>query len=111
MKSMNSFFQKILYLFRPKSHKGKVTFIVTGKPSNFNITYECSFGHACQEADMSSGWTKSIRACNGDFVYCSAQANKKAASLTVEIFYKGKLFRSSTGKGDYATVIASGILV
>jgi hypothetical protein len=101
---------RINCLLNSRINKGQVIFHVSGKPSGFNITYKCSPAKTCQEANVPKRWTTSLKAGNGEYVFCSAQANKKNANVTVEIFYKGKLFRSLSGNGDYARATASGIL-
>ncbi len=107
---MKRLFLRLKCLLGSRQNKGRVVFLVTGEPSNFNITYKCSRGKTCQEPAAKKGWSTSFRASKGDYVYCSAQANKKAADFKVEIFFRGNLFKTAYGKGDYAIATSSGIL-
>ncbi|MCU0370660.1 MAG: hypothetical protein MUC31_04550, partial [Bacteroidales bacterium] len=102
---------KIRCFFTPKSKKGHVILKVTGEPSGFDITYKCSTTRATQEMNQPGGWSKTIKACPGFYFYCSAQANHKNATVTVDVLFNGKVFRSITATGDYAIGTASGRLM
>lgn len=97
--------------FTPKRKKGYVILKVTGEPSGFDITYKCNDIKAQQEMAQPSGWSRTFRACPGIYIYCSAQANHKDASVNVEILYNGKIYRSASAFGSYAIATASGRLM
>ena len=88
-----------------------VKFKVSGDAKDYDITYKCKAGKACQEMNATSGWTQTYHACIGDYVYCSAQANKKGTKVNVDIYFNGQHFRTASQDGDYAVATASGILV
>jgi len=108
---MGTFYYRIRCLLTPKSKRGLVKFTVTGDAKTYDITYKCKMGKACQDTNVPDGWTETYRACFGDYVYCSAQANNKDTKVNVDIYFNGKPFRRVTKSGDYVVATASGILV
>jgi len=87
--------------------KGKVRYIVKGKPGTFNVTYQC--GEKTHQFDeVKSGWKYSFDPCKSGYYYISAQANQKNASVTVRVYCKGKLIQEVINSGDYAIALASG---
>lgn len=96
-------------LIHPTS-KDEVRFLVTGTSGDYNVTIKDPAGHASQQLIASKGYQQSFTAHKGDYVYLSAQANRKSAEVHVKILYHGKMFREATSTGDYALAQTGGCL-
>ena len=51
--------------------EGRVTYILSGSPSDFNITYTGSAADTIQEPHVTKSWKKSFTVKDGEFVYFS----------------------------------------
>jgi hypothetical protein len=89
-------------------HDGKVTYILSGSPGDFNITYTASNSVTFQEPHVTKKWKRSFSVVDGEFVYFSAQSNTPQAKLKVKIIVNGKIFRESLAQGDFAIATAAG---
>ena len=107
MKKSNSFFK---FFFAKNKNTGTVKYKLKGTPDGFNITYKNKEGKTIQNSNVTNGWSYKFNGTAGDYVYFSAQANKKKAVVTVKILFKRKIFKEVTSSGDYALAIVSGIL-
>ena len=95
-------------LIHPSHDEGKITYILTGSPGDFNITYTASHSVTFQEPHVTKKWKRSFYVKDGEFVYFSAQSNTQHAKLKVKIMVNGKVFRESLSQGDYAIATAAG---
>jgi len=89
---------------------GTIKYEVSCSPAGFDITYENSSGNTEQQDVSSGSWTKSFNACDGDFVYISAQAGNENASISVKIYFNNNLIEKGSSSGDYVIADASRIL-
>lgn len=89
---------------------GIVKYEVTCSTSGFNITYENSSGDTEQETILSDSWTTSFTGQQGDWVYISANTDKENETVTVKIYYQGKVIDQDTSFGAYEAATASGSL-
>jgi hypothetical protein len=92
----------------PHSGESRVTYILSGSPADFNITYTGSDAGMVQEPHVTKSWKKSFTVRDGEFVYFSAQSNTQHSKIHVKILVDGKVFRKSDAKGDYAIATAAG---
>lgn len=95
-------------LIHPSHQQGTVTYILSGSPGDFNITYTASHAVTFQEPHVTKKWKRSFTVKEGEFVYFSAQSNTRHARLKVKIKVNGKVFRESLAEGDYAIATAAG---
>lgn len=89
---------------------GIVKYEVTCSPSGFDITYENSSGNTEQKTISSGSWSTTFTGQQSDFVYISAQADNKNATVTAKIYYQDKVIEQATSSGDYVIATASGSL-
>tara|TARA_B100000795_G_scaffold214661_1_gene168450 strand:+ start:387 stop:839 length:453 start_codon:yes stop_codon:yes gene_type:complete len=89
---------------------GEVKYVVDCSENGFDITYQNSSGSTAQQQINSSSWTHTFNGNYGDFVYISAQAMNENTVISTKIYYKDKLFKSSTSYGDYVIAEAYGNL-
>jgi hypothetical protein len=89
---------------------GEVKYVVDCSPNGFDITYQNSSGNTAQQEINSGSWTYTFNGNHGDFVYISAQAMNENTIISTKIYYKDKLFKSSTSYGDYIISEAYGSL-
>lgn len=87
-----------------------VRYTVGGTASSFDITYENEDGGTSQKSDVSSGWSYSFEAEEGDFVYISAQNTTDNGSVEVTIYNNGEVFKTSESEGEYVIATADGTL-
>ena len=80
---------------------GEVKYVVDCSPNGFDITYQHSSGNTAQQKINSSSWARTFNGNYGDFVYISAQAMNENTIISTKIYYKDKLFKSSSSYGDY----------
>ena len=92
------------------SLSGDVEYVVNCSPNGFSITYYNSSGNIEQQDISGSSWTHSFTGNSGDFVSILAQSYNENASVTANIYYKGKLIETATSNGDYVIAHPSGIL-
>jgi hypothetical protein len=97
-------------LIHPIHQQGTVTYILSGSPGDFNITYTASHAVTFQEPHITKKWKRSFTVKDGEFVYFSAQSNTRHARLKVKIKVNGKIFRESLAEGDYAIATAAGCI-
>jgi hypothetical protein len=97
-------------LIHPVSEEGKVTYILSGSPSDFNVTYTGSNAETFQEPHATKRWKKTFTVPEGEFVYFSAQSNTKQSKIKVKILLNGKVFRKAYAQGDYAIATAAGCI-
>ena len=95
-------------LIHPENNEGKVTYVLSGSPGDFNITYTASHSVTFQEPHITKKWKRSFSVEDGEFVYLSAQSNTRHSRLKVKIIVNGKVFRESLAEGDYAIATAAG---
>jgi hypothetical protein len=88
----------------------EVKYVVECNPSGFDVTYQNSSGGTAQQKIISSSWRHTFTASNGDFVYVSAQAMNENTVISTKIYYKNKLFKSTTSYGDYVISEVHGLL-
>ena len=87
---------------------GNVTYILSGSPGDFNITYTGSNADTFQEPHATKSWRKTFTVQDGAFVYFSAQSNTHRSKIKVKILLNGKVFREANAEGDYAIATAAG---
>ena len=96
---------------QPIDNGGIVEYKIKCSPAGFTITYENESGSTEQkELKYSEEWLEYFDGKKGKFVYISAQAENKNATITTEIYYKDKLLKTATSSGDYVIASASGTL-
>ena len=98
----------LLSLGCTKENNNVIMYKVTSTPSGFDITYENSGGNTEQKTITSSSWTTSFTSSSGDFIYISAQADNKNATITSNIYFEGEIIETATSSGDYVIATASG---
>ncbi|MFO8128867.1 MAG: hypothetical protein R6T99_03070 [Bacteroidales bacterium] len=86
--------------------KGKVKYVVKGKPGSFDVTYTCG-DETHQVPEVKSGWVHTFPCPQNDYYFVAAQANKKDAAVKIKVYRDGKLLKEANNYGDYAIVVAS----
>lgn len=97
-------------ILHPANGEGKVTYVLSGSPGDFNITYSGNNAETFQEPHAVKTWKKTFTVSDGGFVYFSAQSNTQNAKIHVKILVDGKVFRKADAKGDFAVATASGCI-
>ena len=97
-------------LLHPASGEGNITYILSGSPGDFNITYTGINMGTFQEPHATKSWRKSFTVKDGEFVYFSAQSNMQQSKIKVKILRNGKVFRETQAEGDYAIATAAGCI-
>lgn len=100
--------QLLSKLIRPAHGEGKVTYILSGSPGDFNITYTGNNADTFQEPHVTRSWKKTFAVKDGEFVYFSAQSNTDHSRIKVKILVNGKVFREAEAEGEYAIATAAG---
>jgi hypothetical protein len=100
--------QLLSKLLHPAHGEGKVTYMLSGSPGDFNITYTGNNADTFQEPHATKSWKKTFEAKDGEFVYFSAQSNTNHSKIKVKILVDGKVFKESEAEGDYAIATAAG---
>ena len=90
---------------------GRITYILSGSPGDFNITYAGSNAVTIHEEHASKSWKKTFTVKDGEFVYFSAQSNTGHSKTRVKILLNGKVFKAAEAEGDYAVATAAGCVV
>jgi hypothetical protein len=98
-------FSKLIHHFHGE---GKVTYILSGSPNDFNLTYTGSNAVTFQEPHATKSWRKTFTVKDGEFVYFSAQSNTDHSKIKVKIMVNGKVFKEAEAEGDYAIATAAG---
>lgn len=84
---------------------------VTGTSAQgFDVTYQNKTQGTEQKSNVTSGWTYSLDAKSGDFLYISAQANSQNATVTVQIYHGPTLLKESKSSGNYVIATADILL-
>ncbi len=94
---------------RSRKNRGKIKYIVKGKPGSFNITCKYGEGQPWQQPNVRSGWTRSFDSDQDKYFYLSAQANAKDARVIVKVYRGSKLLNKASVDGDYAIATVSGL--
>lgn len=97
-------------LLRPASGEGNITYILSGSPGDFNITYTGINTGTFQEPHATKSWRKTFTVKDGEFVYFSAQSNMQQSKIKVKILMNGKVFKETHAEGDYAIATAAGCI-
>lgn len=100
--------QLLSKLLHPAHGEGKVTYILSGSPGDFNITYTGSNSDTVQEPHATRSWKKTFTVKDGEFVYFSAQSNTQKSRIRVKILVNGKVFKEAVAEGDFAIATAAG---
>jgi len=86
----------------------EIEYKISGTASSVDVTLNNSNGGTEQYDNVSVPHTYSYKNFNDDFVYISAQNQGESGSVTVKIYHRGTLFKSSTSSGAYVIATASG---
>lgn len=77
--------------------------------SRADLTYVTSQGGTAQAANQTLPWSYTMTfAQTGQFLYISAQNTGDSGPITVQIYRRGVLFRTTTSTGAFAIATASG---
>lgn len=90
------------------SYQYLVRYEITGTAKTVDVTLNNSNGGTSQYSNVTLPKSYKYSTFNDDFLYISAQNNDKLGSVTVSIYYKDKLFKTSTSSGAYVIATASG---
>jgi len=90
---------------------GTVEYRIWCKPAGFEITYENNKGETMQEKIQGRRWSTHFMGNTGDFVYVSAQAEHRNATIVTKVIYQGKILIQARNKGDYPISTAFGSLI
>jgi len=85
-----------------------VQYKITGTANTVNVTLNNPSGGTEQYSNVSVPKTYSYKYFADWFLYISAQNQGSSGSVTVSIYYKGNLFKSSSSSGAYVIATASG---
>lgn len=86
----------------------EIEYKISGTATSVDVTLNNSNGGTEQYDNVSVPHTYSYKNFNDDFVYISAQNQGESGSVTVKIYHRGALFKSSTSSGAYVIATASG---
>lgn len=100
--------QLLSKLLHTAAGEANVTYLLSGSPGDFNITYTGSDAVTLQEPHVSKAWRKTFTVKEGEFVYLSAQSNTPKSKIRVRILLNGKVFKAAEAEGDYAIATAAG---
>jgi len=85
-----------------------VEYRISGTAQKVDVTLSNSSGGTEQYDDVSVPHSYKYRDFYDSFVYISAQNQGQSGSVTVSIYHKGNLFKTSTSSGAYVIATASG---
>ncbi|MFH1051219.1 MAG: hypothetical protein V1779_09880 [bacterium] len=85
-----------------------VEYKISGTAIKVDVTLNNSSGGTEQYDDVTLPHSYQYRSFNDNFVYISAQNQGQSGSVTVSIYHKGILFKTSTSSGAYVIATASG---
>jgi hypothetical protein len=91
----------------PAAPSADVEYRVTG--TRADLTYANATGGTAQESRVTLPWSYRINgARTGQFLYISAQNTGDSGSVTVSIYKRGVLFKTTTSTGAFVIATASG---
>ena len=79
---------------------------VTG--SRADLTYANAQGGTAQASSVTLPWSYKFSASTGQFLYISAQNTGDSGSITVSIYKRGVLYRTTSSTGAFVIATASG---
>jgi len=85
-----------------------IQYKITGTASLVDITLNNSSGGTEQYSNVPVPKTYSYKYFEDSFLYISAQNQGQSGTVTASIYYKDKLFKTSTSSGAYVIATASG---
>lgn len=94
--------------FRLFEYNYTVQYKIFGTAHSVNVTLNNPSGGTEQYSNISLPKTYSYKHFEDNFLYISAQNNGESGSITVQIYYQDKLFKSSSASGAYVIATASG---
>jgi len=86
----------------------EVVYLIKGTARTVDVTLSNATGGTEQHFDIWLPFFLGYERFPGEFLYISAQNKGAQGTVTVEIFYKGHLYKQSTSSGSYAIATASG---
>lgn len=85
-----------------------IKYEVTGSAKSVSLTIENSSGGTSQFSDKSLPWTYTFTSKYDTWLYCSAQNQGNAGTVTVKLYTNNEIFKQSTSEGAYVIASASG---
>ncbi len=85
-----------------------IKYEVTGSASSVSLTIENSDGGTSQFSDKPLPWTYTFTSKFDTWIYCSAQNQGDAGTVTVKLYVNNEVFKQSTSEGAYVIATASG---
>jgi hypothetical protein len=82
--------------------------VITGTASSVSVTLSNPTGGTEQYIDVYLPCTYSYSSFPANWLYISAENNGESGTVTVTIYVKGYLYKTSTSSGAYTIATASG---